>query len=387
MHHGFIRLLAPACIAVVCVILTLGLWPFHTPANEVTWSKEGDGVVLGQWATILGSGLLDRSSSDGVTIEIWAQPDRRTSGTLLSLYRKDVVLFTVDQSLDDLRVDLDRTVGPAENKHFYVGDAFGPSLRRKAPVFLSIISGSAGTHVYLNGTLSMTASNFSIPPEALSGRLIVADSPGQCDSFRGTLLGLAIYGSELSADEVSRHYETWTRNGQPVIEPSEHNIALYLFNEGRGKIIRNLASTSGDLEIPEKYIVVDKIVLEPFWREFNFSRGYWSGNLKNIVGFVPVGFFFYAYFLIARPTWRPVLITIAFGTLLSIAIEVLQVFLPTRDSGTTDIITNTFGTWLGVLLYRQTYAYLVQTLPGLGSLTFTAATPEASLKRPPNCSS
>jgi hypothetical protein len=33
-----VRLLALICLAVLCITLTLGLWPFHAPRNEVSWA-------------------------------------------------------------------------------------------------------------------------------------------------------------------------------------------------------------------------------------------------------------------------------------------------------------------------------------------------------------
>lgn len=278
---------------------------------------------------------------------MWVRPDRWSGTTLLSLYNPAKrSLFRVHQSVEDLEL-LD---GSSE---FTVDNAFRPSLREKKMIFLAAASGRNGTTVYLNGGFAKHSADFLIPATAFDGRIIVGDAPLQPDSFRGAIAGLALYGAALDAAQVLRHYQTWIKDGRPTVEPNDSAVAIYLFDEKSGRTIHDSTGRAPDLGIPDQYEVIDKIFLEPFWTEFDFSEGYWRGNLKNVVGFIPVGFFFYAYFMIARPIRRPVLVTVAAGCLISVAIEVLQGFLPMRDSGTTDIITNTLGTWIGVAVYRH----------------------------------
>ena len=80
------------------------------------------------------------------------------------------------------------------------------------------------------------------------------------------------------------------------------------------------------------------------------AGGGWTGALKNVVGFVPLGFFFYAY--LSYSIRRAALVTVILGGAVSLTIEILQAYLPTRDSGMTDLITNTLGAYIGVQSYR-----------------------------------
>jgi len=351
------RLLVGVCAAVLGVILTLGLWPFHAPKNGVAWMGDRHGLQFAKYATVMSSGAFPVTTGESAesaesrgpgSLEIWLQPRRVwDSATLLAFYTPgDPRQFSLRQSQADLELQ-------TNTARLYVGNVF----RRPGPVFLTVVSGVHGTVVYANGVPARTALRFQLSPNAFTGRLIMGDSPAQPDNWAGRFRGLAIYRRELTAMQVLRHYRTWTQAEQPEISSDESNAALYLFNERAGAVVRNQARSSSalatgpDLYIPERYTVLDKILLEPFWKEFSMSRSYWSSVFKNVIGFVPFGFCFLAC-LSAHQVRRAALATVILGFLVSLTIEVLQGYLPTRDSGTSDIITNTLGTYLGATAFR-----------------------------------
>ena len=82
----------------------------------------------------------------------------------------------------------------------------------------------------------------------------------------------------------------------------------------------------------------------------------WWAVILNVLGFLPVGFVFYAYFTSVKRIEHPAITVALLGLFLSFSIEALQWFFPNRDSGMNDLFTNTTGTLLGVLLYRWSYA-------------------------------
>jgi len=362
-----LNFLALLCMAVLCTILALGLWPFHSPANEVSWLQTHNGLHFGKYGTVFSSRPFPSTNprnSQEATVEIWLHPRRIwDSGTFLAFYSPgNLFQFSLRQSQTDLLL---RTQTPDDTHHpktanLYVEEVF----RKTQPVFLTVTSGKAAC-IYADGVLVATNPHFPLSAREFSGRLIVGDSPGQNDSWSGQLLGLAIYNRQLTANEVFHHYAAWIQNGRPELIDEEHNIALYVFDEHTGSVVRNKVPSGVDLNIPERYQVLDKIALEPFWTEFSMSRSYWGAAIKNIVGFLPFGFCFYPYMAIQLPNKRPALLTVVLGTTVSLTIEVLQAFLPTRESGTSDLITNTIGTWMGVASYRFLSPILVRSFPWL----------------------
>ena len=73
----------------------------------------------------------------------------------------------------------------------------------------------------------------------------------------------------------------------------------------------------------------------------------------NSFGFIPFGFLFFSAFRLKRKSdarlWQLVFIGVLVGTGLSLAVEGLQTFLPTRYSSLSDVILNILGTGIGGL--------------------------------------
>jgi hypothetical protein len=374
-----VKALRATCLFVLCGILVAGLWPFHTPKNEVSWLRDGNGLLFNNHGSITSAENFSASASkEGgpCSLEIWLKPavaDR--SGVILAYYQREHLAgsFELGQSSGNLMMR--RTVfgaAHAREEIYYVDDLF----RHAKSVFVTISSGAAGTTVYADGALVKKLPNFRLSSQGLTGQLLIGNAPTGIANWSGQLKGLAVYGRELKAREVSQHYANWTKNEQPDLVASEGIIALYLFNEGSGKVVRNQVDSATNLLIPAQFFVLRELFLRPFWLEFRWRWSYLKDVVINIAGFIPLGFFFCAYLSLVRRTQRSAAITITFGFALSLMIEVLQAFLPTRDSGTTDLITNTFGTALGVILYGWSMRHNWLTRAGISIEFFAGETGE-----------
>lgn len=342
------------CILVLVGILVVGLWPFHTPRNNVRWT--GAGLWLGKYGIVMSTQPFRDAASQGQTpcsFEIWLEPARvDKTGTILAYYQPDdpanqILLRQFNSNLVFARGDLNfQRRGP------FIGIYAANVFRKHEPVLLSITTGEAGTAVYTNGTLVQRSSIFKFSADELTGQLMFGNAPGTVNTWSGTIRGFATYRRELSPDEVARHYDSWMQHDEKILASSKNAVAVYPFSEGRGNVLHNLVDPSTHLEIPDRFFVPHKQFLEAPWDEFYPNWSYWKSVILNVVGFVPLGFFFYA--LYSEMDLRQSLsATIILGFLVSLTIEVLQGFLPTRSSGITDLMTNTFGTALGAFGYSN----------------------------------
>jgi len=341
-------------------ILVAGLWPFHAPLNQVTWLENGNGIRFGDNSTILSSGQLNMNllpGEDACSLEILMEPSSiEETNTFLAFYSPgSPIQFAMHQYLDDL--GLVRKVAPQQPVTILIPNVF----HLNQPVFITITSNNRQS-VYINGVPTGSTSALHLSRQDLSGQLVVANSPRQNESWGGRLRGIAVYHQSLTAAQIVKHYDNWMKEGKPALSGDEGSSALFTFDEHKGNVVHNKVAPEFNLYIPRRYTLLDPIVLNRPWNEFGLFWGYWKNVLINIAGFVPLGFFCYVYLLLAlKIRRRALLISTVFGTVVSLTIEILQAFLPTRDSGMTDLFTNTLGTYLGALLCQNRFVQDVFT--------------------------
>jgi VanZ family protein len=358
------RILGVLCFLIFIGILAAGLSPFRAPRNAVTWETDASGLVIGKYGSIVSANPFKPNAkpNDGVSLQIWLQPQRiHSSGTILAFYEPESknTAFALRQSLGDVVLQRPSKRHSREKRsRLYVDDVFN----QPRPVLITITSEPEDTAIYADGALLKKSTNFTLSSADLAGRLIIGNSPVTTDNWSGAIHGLALYHRALTAAEVSEHAADWADGKIEPFAQGHAASALYLFNEAGGAVVHNRLDSSTDLLIPEKFFLLHEQFLERPWHEYRRDWNYWKDVAINIGGFIPFGFLFCAYFQSAGRIKHAALLTVILGFAVSLTIEVGQSFLPTRNSGMTDLFTNTLGTFLGVCVFRSLFRNIVSAM-------------------------
>jgi hypothetical protein len=367
--------------ATLIIILVAGLWPFRAPMNDVKWLDQENGLRFGRHAFVLSSSPFATSDSgedSSGTIELWLEPAQTTGRRTVLAFEGSGATgapFLLQEIGDDLvvqrlNVDHDGTFRTAEF-------AIEGILREHKHVFVTITLGAGATSVYVDGVLVRSSQLLGRTIRSFTGKLVLAESPTSSDSWSGKILGLAIYDRELPQSRVSEHYEGWINNNRPTLTQEDRAAALYLFTEHQGSLVHSQLASASDLIIPLRYFVLRPAFLALPWQHYHGTWSYWQDVGINVAGFIPFGFYWVAYLATVRAIRNRIAATILLGFLTSLLIEVLQAYIPTRDSGMNDLITNTIGTGLGALLYRSR---LCQAIIGNAAFLGIALLPKCRTK-------
>jgi hypothetical protein len=370
----YARALGPLCVCILCVLLCAGLWPFRAPKNNVEWLQGENGLRFGRHGIVASANGFGAASGRGAcSLEIWLEPGRMDgSGTILSFDSSPYpsYAFALRQFDDGLAiqrgtVDAQGTIvrGWLKIDHVFeegkrvVLTVTGGQEKTAGFITPGGVTPGSITSVYVNGARVKVSPEFGLVSGDWTGRLILGNSPIN-DSWMGQIGGLAVYDFELTPAQVAAHFERWTQQQAPAASGEKAPLAWYRFDEGKGGVVHDRTGSGHDLTIAARYFALHPAFLHPVWDQFRsrwdggMSWSYWSDVLVNVAGFVPLGFFFTAYFSRAHTVSRPRILVVVLGLAISLLIEIWQHFLPTRDSSMADVITNTLGTVAGAALYR-----------------------------------
>jgi VanZ family protein len=344
------RLLPLICLAISMGLLFAGLWPFRfRPANNVHWIGGAPGLRFDKYGIASGKeplfapgGPVDLALPFTIRMEV--RPREEPSGSLpriLSAYDGDGrELFFLGQWRAELVVGI--LAGERLHRLIYrETGAGGP--QKDVTVSIVVRSENHVLTLFVDGVPVKTRSGVAfslLSDKRAPAWMILGNSPSGESPWRGDLLSLSFYPKALSPGDIE------SRGTPPVIR--------YGFSEGSGAVCHGGADSRYDLVIPSVFQAPKKGILVPPWRVQKFDRSFWRDVFVNILGFIPFGFVVYAW--TSNRGERK--IAMAMGTALllgagiSLFIELLQVYLPTRDSSLTDVMNNVLGTYIGARLFQ-----------------------------------
>lgn len=348
-------------VAIVVAYFIVGLWPFaFRPPNRVSWLSDRAGLHFEtsgiaydpEMLPAFGSSTTTNPSAS-FTVEIWAEADREPGGNLFHILTihnerrdQDFILCQWNRHFI-LRAPSQR---PPPAPHPSEVDL--TAMQAQTLRFITVRGNESGTDFFLDGLPTEHYPQFVVKSEALAGQLIVGNDDTGKHPWSGKLFGLAIYNRALDSAEIAGHHALWTRGLARELTNAPGLVTLYLFDEGNGLTAADISNNRHYLMIPEIFQPVHRQILIPPWKDLSHNGPDYPDIAVNILGFVPFGFCFFLYLRLARPNRQSknVLLVVLAGFAISLTIELIQAWLPNRVSSITDLLTNTFGTFLGVLL-------------------------------------
>ena len=358
------RALLPAiCFSITTGLFLVGMWPMNfSPINKVVFLHEENGVrFLGFGMAYCPSPLIGPPNTLGhngpITLQLHIRPHsepRNIIPRIVSFYDgKNRELLFIGQWKNDLIIRRRPTnsIDPSSYREISVNGVLTKGIKR----FLTILSGQDGTRVYVDGITKINFPDFSLISEEAgnSAYLVLGNSAEGHSAWEGDLLHFSIYDRILEDKNISLHYRNLGVLGNPPNVGEANPLILYRFDEQTGTIARNQGDARYDLLIPEKFHVLKKIILALPWQSYlHFDRSFFEDVVINIFGFIPLGFFFAAWLGNKRmPKGIQVSsVILLMGCGISLTIELLQVYLPLRNSSLTDLVCNSLGTFLGLNL-------------------------------------
>jgi hypothetical protein len=337
------------------VFLALGWWPFVLfPRNQVSW-VQGGGLAFSPPAVAydpepLPAPLVPPATNPGFTVELSLEapiePDNGVPYILTIHDGRTPSNLVIGQWRSELLVRVPARRNPKRFREENIAD-----LNKDERHVVAISSDQAATTFYIDGRFSHRVPGFVLEPDSMRGQLILGNGAAGKNSWTGTLFGVAIFRRALDERDVASHHAMWTQGTLLELAREPGLVALYCFSGGSEQAAADRSPARHHLRIPNRYVMLQKRVLGTSLIGNQLSWSSIRDITLNLLGFVPFGFFAFLYLRAPSSDRSPkamFLATLA-GGMLSLLIEVGQIWLPSRDSSLVDLILNTTGAGSGAL--------------------------------------
>lgn len=351
-----------ALIAMLVGLLIAGLTPFEfTPENRVNWSIPGPGVQFripgaahSEFSVETGRSRAPEALTVHLLVEANELVDSRVATLLTLVDGNDPAPLVFGQWMDTFLI---RLRDPSAEPGGYREVRAPGSLAVGKQMLLSVrIDPARGTTIFAGDAAHPRTflRSEALPVDSFEGRLLLGCREDGSGFWRGRFMGLVVLEGAPSNPEIYHARERLRRDGFGSFARAPGVIGLYLFDEGSGESVRNLASAGGlgPLSMPRIFTPLAPRFLFLPKLEALLSHSFRSDIVLNLLGFIPFGILT-AHWLRGRGRVgrvRIIVLTLLLGAFLSFFIELVQYWIPARRSTLTDLVLNTLGAMLGASL-------------------------------------
>jgi VanZ family protein len=331
----------------ILILFIIGLWPFNFfQLNMVSQDTVG-GLCLNRpaivYTEIPPEKLLALKEFTILLCLSSALSDSRNFATIFGYSLDDEHFnFMIVQWRNRLVFKLN-TVGMKGGIYFAIDNFFVKDKK----VWIAIVCDGNKLSCYQDGEIKgekITGPlNFS---NWVSTYPLVIGSQSTGKSFwKGNIYSIGVFNQPLAQKEIK---------GLPIHAEEFSSLIYYSFTDSSGSTVTDHGKGQpANLKIPQYFRPYKRILLEKLPTSFNYYRHNLSDLIINIIGFIPFGFLLSIYLTRKGLNLGSTLILcMVFGFTISLTIEVVQAFLPSRSSDMIDIVTNTLGTAIGFFVCR-----------------------------------
>ena len=226
--------------------------------------------------------------------------------------------------------------------------------------FVTITTSPKGTRIYIDGQLERKRKDLVLKiPAGDKVRLVLGNSVSGKNSWRGDIYGFGLYRYSLSEEEIVDHYHQWKKEQNFYVGEKNKLSLLYLFNEKAGAKAIDHSGNQQNLNIPASTKVLNQRFLNPPRNGLKLSLLDIDDIIVNFIGFMPFGFILSATLYKLGSGFRKhrVLLAVVICFAVSLTIEILQAWIPSRNSDLLDLVLNTIGGLIGAVIYQAVLAF------------------------------